>query len=99
MTLATEKTYYKAKAVVTTIIEYTRKVGAIPPGRRITDLTLPEMQNICNIGVQSILEGHNMWLRRVAETEGHEYKEFKPRKLLTMSYATMAKYLHRNELQ
>jgi hypothetical protein len=40
-----------------------------------------------------------MWLRRVAETEGHEYKEFKPRKLLTMSYATMAKYLHRNELQ
>jgi len=99
MTLATEKTYYKAKAVVTTIIDYARKVGAIPHGRRITDLTLPEMQNICNIGVQSILEGHNMWLRRVAETEGHEYKEFKPRKLLTMSYATMAKYLHRNELQ
>ena len=99
MTLATEKTYYKAKAVVTTIIEYARKVGAISTGHRISAMTLAEKQSICQVGVQSILEGHNIWLRRVAETEGIEYKEFKPRKLLTMSYATMAKYLHRNELQ
>ena len=85
--------------MVTTIVDYARKVGAIPPGRRISDMTLAEKQAICNVGVQSILEGHNIWLMRVAETEGKEYKEFKPRKLLTMSYATMAKYLHRNELQ
>jgi hypothetical protein len=99
MSLSTEKTYYKAKAVVTKIVEYARKVGAVPPRVRISNLSIAEMQAVCNVGIQSIIEGHNVWLRKVAADEGKQYKEFKPRKLLTMSYATMAKYLHRNELQ
>ena len=99
VTLNSEKNFYKAKAVVSCITEYARRAGVLPERARIGDLSLQQLQHVCEVGVRAIIDGHNTWLKKVAESSGDPFKEFKPRKILTMSYTTMAKYLHRAELQ
>ena len=52
--------------------------------------------------MEAIIANHNKWLKdrweKTAPRDRKPLKPFKPRKLSTLSYTTLHKYLHRRDL-
>ena len=75
------------------------RLNALPNDKVLSDCSLEELKLMCDKGVQEILAGHNAWLKKEWEKElpanRSPFKPFKARKLSSIAYTTLHKYLHR----
>jgi hypothetical protein len=96
---STEKNVFKAKSVCEVMYEHLIRLNALPNNKVLSECSLEELKKQCDRGVQEIVAGHNEWLKKQWEKEHPArrgpFKPFKARKLSSIAFTTLHKYLHR----
>ena len=95
-------TIFCKNMVCEVMYEHLIRLNALPNNKVLSDCSLEELKIQCDRGVQEIVAGHNDWLKKEWEKQHpatrSPFKPFKARKLSSISYTTLHKYLHRGRV-
>jgi len=95
VTKDSENLFYKAQGVMEAITKYAKERGALTPRLNLKDISLDKLKDICSTGLEGVITAHNEWLKKKADAANEEFIPLISRKLLTLSYATCYKYVHK----